>query len=300
MSLGGFRQFVHGRKRAKLEWGARYFPFRMMTSRQVEHRAHAASHSLVSLDRASIRTKYRWMGCPWLALADGPFGKGLSAKVNWQHPLLARSVKAFVHEQGNLASHADRVERLLRKESNDLTWKLDDHGGFLPKGLAMPEEIPISPRRSRSVRASDRGVNHKLSAVIRAGVRAFIEDAIAGLRGTLAPELDRLRYLGPLRSFPPRHLAYDQPHDSNWVAGGGHAYDILRLNELVRFDVNRWLGAPDKLSTPYEIAVERLRTRRDISDLLGDLTERATQIAARLPKNAKHFRGQLLSRNVKY
>lgn len=34
-------------------------------------------------------------------------------------------------------------------------------------------------------------------------------------------ELFRLTYLGPLRSYPARHLAFAEDHDRNWKAGGG-------------------------------------------------------------------------------
>ena len=74
----------------------------------------------------------------------------------------------------------------------------------------------------------------------------------------LENEIRQLRYLGPLRSYPPRHLAFSQHHDPNWFAGGGYAWDVVRTNEDVRLRVNRWLGDADRLKTPYELEVRDL------------------------------------------
>jgi len=74
----------------------------------------------------------------------------------------------------------------------------------------------------------------------------------------VAGELSRLRYLGPLRSYPPRHLAFSQHHDPNWYAGGGYAWDVIRRDASVRKLVNEWLSAPDRLQTPYELILRDL------------------------------------------
>jgi hypothetical protein len=61
-----------------------------------------------------------------------------------------------------------------------------------------------------------------------------------------------------LRSYPPRHLAFSQYHDSNWYAGGGYAWDVVRRDAKVRESVNAWLSAPDRLQTPYELILREL------------------------------------------
>jgi hypothetical protein len=82
-----------------------------------------------------------------------------------------------------------------------------------------------------------------------------LRDLVAGLGMTLEGEIRRLRYLGPLRSYPPRHLAFSQHHDPNWFAGGGYAWDVVRTREDVRRRVNAWLGDVSRLKTPYELEV---------------------------------------------
>lgn len=48
------------------------------------------------------------------------------------------------------------------------------------------------------------------------------DELIRGLNDAVGQELSRVQYLGPLRSYPPRHLAFAQYHDPNWLAGGGY------------------------------------------------------------------------------
>ncbi len=80
---------------------------------------------------------------------------------------------------------------------------------------------------------------------------------LKGLSNALQADLRRLSYLGPLRSFPPRHLAFSEHEDANWYAGGGYAWDVVRRDDAVRKAVNTWLSS-DKLKTPYELMVRSL------------------------------------------
>ena len=84
-----------------------------------------------------------------------------------------------------------------------------------------------------------------------------LDDLIKGLADALAAELKQLQYLGPLRSFPPRHLAFAEHEDANWYAGGGYAWDVVRRDDAVRDAVNGWLGS-SKLKTPYKLVVRSL------------------------------------------
>lgn len=85
-----------------------------------------------------------------------------------------------------------------------------------------------------------------------------LRELVEGLGAAVEDDLRRLRYLGPLRSYPPRHLAFAQHHDPNWFAGGGYAWDVVRTRADVRQRVNGWLGDADRLKTPYELQVREL------------------------------------------
>lgn len=96
-----------------------------------------------------------------------------------------------------------------------------------------------------------------IAQAVRFYLPRTLNDLIKGLADTLAAELKQLQYLGPLRSFPPRHLAFAEHEDANWYAGGGYAWDVVRRDDTVREAVNGWLGS-SKLKTPYKLVVRSL------------------------------------------
>ena len=98
-----------------------------------------------------------------------------------------------------------------------------------------------------------------------------LRDIVGGLGTALEVGIRRLVYLGPLRSYPPRHLAFSQHHDPNWRAGGGYAWEVVRRRADVRKRVNRWLGDPERLKTPYEL---QIRDFLPAGRLAADLAER--------------------------
>ena len=82
-----------------------------------------------------------------------------------------------------------------------------------------------------------------------------LHDLVEGISSNIERAVRDLVYLGPLRSYPPRHLAFSQHHDPNWFAGGGHTWDVVRAREDVRKRVNEWLGDSSRLKVPYELEV---------------------------------------------
>jgi predicted ATPase len=74
----------------------------------------------------------------------------------------------------------------------------------------------------------------------------------------LEEEMKSLIYLGPIRSYPPRHLLPSNNNDPNWIAGGAAAWERLRDDKDVRERVNNWLGTTEKLGTKYRIEVRKL------------------------------------------
>ena len=85
----------------------------------------------------------------------------------------------------------------------------------------------------------------------------ILNELIGGLDHAVGEQIERLQYLGPLRSYPPRHLAFSEHDDANWRAGGGYAWDVLRRDRTVREQVNKWLGG-DWLKTNYQLVLREL------------------------------------------
>jgi len=118
-----------------------------------------------------------------------------------------------------------------------------------------------------------------LAQAARLFLPRVLRDLIGGLSSALETEVRRLLYLGPLRSYPPRHLAFSQHHDPNWFAGGGYAWDVVRTHDDVRRRVNAWLGDATRLKTPYELVVRELFPAPTLSAELPSKLEKAVQEA---------------------
>ena len=112
--------------------------------------------------------------------------------------------------------------------------------------------------RAALVPATWEGFGDDLARAARLLLPRALRELVDGLGAAVEDDIRRLRYLGPLRSYPPRHWAFARHHDSNWFAGGGHAWDIVRTSQDVRQRVNAWLSGAGHLKTPYELEVRDL------------------------------------------
>jgi hypothetical protein len=111
-----------------------------------------------------------------------------------------------------------------------------------------------------------------------------------GISTVLNDELSRFQYLGPLRSFPARHLAFAEHEDANWYAGGGYAWDMIRRDRDVREKVNAWLGA-GHLKTRYQLLIRRLVELESLVDpvaraLSGEVFEMTPEIFSKLVEDS--------------
>lgn len=152
--------------------------------------------------------------------------------------------------------------RLLRvTESREY---FDTDAANLPKMLSLlVPNITATTRgifpRIRKEFAGDDLYGSKREDTVRAIVPIeALSDLVAGLGTAFENEIQSLSYLGPLRSYPPRHLTFSQHHDPNRFSGGGYAWDVVRDDPDVRCRVNKWLGDSKRLKTPYELRVRDL------------------------------------------
>ena len=115
-----------------------------------------------------------------------------------------------------------------------------------------------------------------LRKVIELHLPPILEEIVSGISGIITDDFSKLTYLGPLRTYPPRHIGFTHEHDPNWVAGGGAAWDIARKDSAIRQRVNEWLGNEKKLSTAYELRIRYLLTIDSIREKFRELVSRAT------------------------
>lgn len=146
---------------------------------------------------------------------------------------------------------------------------------LLPGGARETAAEALLRPVSRGDRAAD------LAETVGLFFPRAVAELVNGVNDLVRQELGALTYLGPLRSFPPRHLAFAEQEDRNWYAGGGYAWDVVRQDAAIRDTVNRWLGGP-ALKTPYRLGVRALfaldQMSQPLSGELLDIVEEATVI----------------------
>jgi hypothetical protein len=279
VDLGGFSQFVHRRD----------------VSRRVEWSAELNADSLRGQARQLLGSAPALRVTLSFAMRLDNYGQAVTGSVPWLFSYEIETTGNSVlrlSRRPDGSMHLDRLDPALIQPltqavlySVTTTERLDSQGdsaaireavetlipsvrftarGLLPDRLlgeqsaTLPQLVPI-PKAGRR----DQLVNATNLFIPRA-----IAEVVSGVNIALRDQLARLQYLGPLRSFPPRHLAFAGDHDRNWRAGGGYAWDLVRTNEKLREKVNAWLTSPERMQTPYRLTVERLFTSSDAESAL--------------------------------
>jgi hypothetical protein len=194
-------------------------------------------------------------------------------ELDTEHPVIHNVVRAIVEATTTAASFNPEDTQAVQDAIDQLVTDLSlAPGPLLPTGVqrsggpqaegGQPALFPIS----RGNRRED----------LRQAVLFFLPRSLNELVRELADVIGRrlrsLRYLGPLRSYPPRHLAFAQYHDPNWHAGGGFAWDRVRTSPEIREATNKWLGSAF-MKTPYQLLVRNLYADDDLYDPLWSTLE---------------------------
>jgi hypothetical protein len=310
IDLGGFRQYVHRRDRERqVEIGFEIDPGRLSgraagllrSSREVTVElaigAGFASEQRTlfggfarELDRdGGVRVERFGLvvdGAPLLSMSARPGGLLRLDRLEHQHPAfreLLRGIVTFatttedVREDdfAGLGEILDELVPRITARCRGLLPRLEEEVEA-QKGESPAGFLPVS----RGRRQEDLALAAKLF------LPDALRDLVGGVGAAIEHETRRLRYLGPLRSYPPRHLAFAQHHDPNWFAGGGYAWDVVRTREEIRRQVNAWLGDAVRLKSPYELVVRELlpavamanelppRIAKALHDLAGSILAR--------------------------
>lgn len=253
VDLGGFGQYVHRRDRSSVvEWAVDINAQILNTEilRQVEQFTVGVTLGL-GIENKGIKVRSFFLKADGQAIADMSARRdGLLRldRLNLQHPV----VKLIIDEimEATASDTREDVEAFINKE-------------VVPETVAklahlFPREIEIAEEKSSS-KFDSTIVSSRLNQIIGEVVRAIEND------------LGRLRYLGPLRTYPPRHFAFSRQQDENWYSGGGYAWDLLLTNSEVCQKVNHWLGSEDRMKTPYELIVRNLLSDRELTNRLDYL-----------------------------
>jgi RecA/RadA recombinase len=205
---------------------------------------------------------------PILRASRRPNGRFQVDQVFDDHPLFRELLKSLVLastttesvQPSDYEGLADTIGAMVPDLSLESSTLLPD------RLLITGKPVVVEPSMLVAVGRGTRQEN--LAAAVQMYFPRVLNEMISGLSAAMAEELKRFQYLGPLRSYPPRHIAFSQHHDPNWQAGGGWAWDEVRRNPVVREKVNSWLGSEERLQTPYALAVRELIAIDDLEPTL--------------------------------
>lgn len=288
VDLGGFGQFIHRRDVSRrMEWAAEldtaYFSGRLAEIVAPVKRLGVSVGIGIALDDQgrpgpeAVPETYSFEiladGRNLLRMSRRPDGRLRMDRLDHEHQVFREVLKAVVETSTTTESLRPSDYEGLDEAINDLVPEIvASSGKFLPKGLPKSEAFSLAGLASlfpvsRGRRKED------LAAAVRVFIPRTVNDLIRGAVQEVSGELMRLQYLGPLRSYPPRHLAFAQHHDPNWYAGGGYAWDVVRRDAQVREQINSWLAASDRLQTPYELVLKEYVDSDDIQWELEQIYE---------------------------
>jgi hypothetical protein len=294
IDLGGFRQYVHrGQSNKRVEWGAELKGSALAAGKDQRLAQLLAAVETVSLNIAlgielDDQDRPRSGAAPRVdsieIAGDGAEllrmssrrtdGQGTSLRLDrvaTDHPVFRQLLKAIVESATtseemrpeDFESANEAIANLLP----DLLVRVDQ---FFPMGVDLPKAEGAELSSVSMLFPVSKG-NRKedIAQAIRFYLPRSLNDLIKGLADMLAAELKEFQYLGPLRSFPSRYLAFAEYEDANWYAGGGYAWHVVMRDENIRACVNAWLGS-EKLKTPYKLVI---KSYEDLEDLRNPLEE---------------------------
>jgi hypothetical protein len=288
IDLGGFRQYVHrGQLSKRVEWGAELNVAKLTAGKNQQLAELLSSVTSVELNisigialsdkedkpepGAEPRVEAMEIvgdGVKLLRMSRraGPTRSESGAghlRLDWldsKHTMFRQVMQAIVETQTTSEvmrpEDFESAEKAISDLLPELVVRVDQ---FFPTGVALPNRDGTEGSLvSMLVPLSKENRNEGIAQAMRLVLPRRLNDLIKGITDALSEELKLLQYLGPLRSFPPRHLAFAEHEDSNWYAGGGYAWDQIRRDKATRDAVNAWLGSPRLLKTPYQIVARRL------------------------------------------
>ncbi len=287
VDLGGFRQYIHRRETGRrMDWAAE-LDVSAFKGRLAEFFA-STKYVSVSLtlgialdDQGRTPPEASPKALTYEVLADGAslFRMSKRREGNLQLDRLDHEHSVFRDiprindrvsspEEMIKPSDLEKYSEVIADIVHDI---VADPGMFFPSGLIRRKPpFTTDPRLVSGEKAGDSTPDDSLRGKVDIESEMclilpdILDKIVTGLASALTDDLKSLQYLGPLRSYPPRHIAFSAHHDLNRFAGGAYAWDVLRRDEGVRDLVNEWLGSEERLQTPYELRVRNLLTIDDL------------------------------------
>ena len=316
IDLGGFRQYVHRRRRENSVGLAFKMAIDRLSGRMAEILRPArevvvelaigggftgeqldlfgdATRELDSEGRVRVeRFSLQVDGDSLLSMSVRQDGLFQLDRLSHSHPMFREILRRVLLS-------VTTIQEVCTEDFDELSGVLDD---FVPKVTARQRGIfpRIEDKQEGTLDHIDRGLfrpimivdkseeskqdilaisrdrrRRDLAHATRHVLPGILHDLVGSISSILEMEMRKLVYLGPLRSYPPRHLVASQHHDPNWFSGGGYAWDVIRTRDDVRKRVNEWLGDSRWLKTPYQLEIRDLVSAASLPEELSPKLEAA-------------------------
>ncbi|MEH2412437.1 DUF3696 domain-containing protein [Nostoc sp.] len=266
VDLGGFGQYVHKRdRRSQVEWSVDIDPKQLNTVDQGLVDLLQPIKKLTvgvgigtHLGKGRVRVRSFFIEADErrvLSMSSRPKGKLQLDRLDYQHPILSNLIQAILEASTFTLKvnpeDREEIEQAIDELVPEITARVSR---LLPTKIQVGDEGDISiPKLNPKP-----GQQEDLANTVRLILPYRLSELIGAITETVERDIGKLRYLGPFRTYPPRHFAFSRQQDANWYAGGGYAWDILLNNAEVRQKVNTWLGDSDRMKSPYELVVRSL------------------------------------------
>lgn len=273
VDLGGFGQYVHKRQRSNvIEWTVDLDP-KHLNLQNIENNFIVHLESLLkSVNKLTARIligispeeKGRLRVLSFFIEADDnkilgmsliPGGNSLKLDYIYDTPIINQLKDTMLEGIEPTSTPRPPSRQELQQAIDELVPEITaEVSRLLPTQREIRDDEFISSSETRQSETTTEVLASFLASKFIQKFTSLIEI----IHDAVEDEIGRLQYLGPFRTYPPRHFAFSRQKDANWEAGGGYAWDILLNNTEVRNKVNAWLGDRDRMKTPYELKVRHL------------------------------------------
>jgi hypothetical protein len=287
INLGGFRQFVHrGDARRRVEWGldldladcGERLRERMPDAKRLSMTIEIGIE-LDDQDRARRGAAPR-LEALGIAVDDTELmhlshrrsdANGTVLRIDRlvaDHPVVRQLATAVIEGYTTTAALADDDFHVIAAATNCLLPKIEVLAPRLFPLSVLVEKEPAATRAAAAALVAVSRSNRKddVARALDIHLPVLLEDVFKLLNGEIEGQLQRLRYLGPVREQPARHIAFSEERDSNWQAGGAFAWDVLARDAAVRERVNQWLAGHPGLTRQEVAAAVMQRDRQMLHD----------------------------------
>jgi len=301
VDLGGFGQYIHKRNiNSEVEWAVDIDPKKInLADKELLNLLKKVNKLTAGVSigtrggRGRVRVRSFFMeadGRRILNMSSRPKGRLQLDSLDDEHPIIRELIKAILEANTfrEVSAEAyEEIKAIINLLVPEITARVSR---FLPTKIQVGEEENNSPYQPNLKLGQPADLAKTVRLVLPYRLNNFIE----AITDTIEQEISKLRYLGPFRTYPPRHFAFSHQQDVNWYAGGGYAWDILLNNSEVRQKVNAWLGDSDRMKTPYELRVRKLLSDSQLAtELYPRLAKSSHDLTAKLIFHATGFGGEI-------